>query len=49
MADGKRSIESQLGNVKQDYAEAHARVQKAQQERDKMDQTLRGLNDEVVH
>ena len=33
----------------QDYADWHARVEKAQLEKSKLDGVLRGLNDEVLH
>merc|ERR1712203_188212 len=39
----------EIGNVKQDLADVQAKVDKANQEKNKLDGILRGLNDEVVH
>ena len=49
LVETKKVTERALGNIKQDHAEASARLQKSQQERDKLETALRGLNDEVVH
>ena len=47
--DGKKAIERELNNIKQDQADAQAKVQKSKQEKDKLEVILRGLNEEVVH
>ncbi len=36
-------------DFRQDYADWSSRVEKAQQEKSKLDAVLRGLNDEVLH
>ena len=38
-----------MGVIKQDYSEVQSRFEKASSERNKLDQILRGLNDEVEH
>ena len=47
--DGKKAIEREMNSIRQDQAEAQAKVQKSRQEKDKLEVILRGLNDEVVH
>merc|ERR1712083_353619 len=47
--DGKKAIEREINNVRQDQADAQAKVQKSRQEKDKLETILRGLNEEVIH
>merc|ERR1712064_178481 len=47
--DSKKAVEREINNVRQDQADAQAKVQKSKQEREKLDTILRGLNDEVIH
>merc|ERR1712228_738724 len=47
--DGKKALEREMNNIRQDQADAQAKVQKSRQEKEKLDTILRGLNDEVVH
>ena len=47
--DEKKIAEREIGNIKQDFAEMNARVEKASQEKAKLDGILRGLNDDVLH
>jgi myosin heavy chain 6/7 len=48
-SEDKKGTERELGVVKQDHGEMQARLEKASGERNKLDQVLRGLNDEVDH
>merc|ERR1712203_502694 len=47
--DGKKAVEREINNVRQDQADALAKVQKSRQDKEKLDTILRGLNEEVVH
>merc|ERR1712226_1173078 len=47
--DGKKAIEREINNVRQDQADAQSKLAKSKQEKDKLEVILRGLNEEVVH
>merc|ERR1712156_648786 len=47
--DDKRAMDREMGNIKQELADMQAKVERAQQEKTKLDGILRGLNDEVLH
>merc|ERR1712025_324282 len=47
--DSKKAVEREINNVRQDRADAQAKVQKSRQEKEKLDTILRGLNEEVIH
>merc|ERR1712018_958255 len=46
---GKRNMDREMANIKQDLADVQSKVERANQEKSKLDGTLRGLNDEVLH
>ncbi len=48
-AEGKKTLEREVVTIKQDHSEVQAKVEKATSEKNKLDQILRGLNDEVDH
>merc|ERR1711956_144021 len=39
----------EMGNIKQDLGDVQSKVERANQEKTKLDGVLRGLNDEVLH
>merc|ERR1712141_208962 len=43
--DDKRAMDREMGNIKQELADMQAKVERAQQEKTKLDNELRGLND----
>merc|ERR1711899_101938 len=47
--DSKKAVEREINNVRQDQADAQAKVQKSKQEKEKLESILRGLNEEVIH
>merc|ERR1712018_1088146 len=48
-AGDKKAVEREISNVRQDQADAQAKVQKSKQEKEKLESILRGLNEEVIH
>ena len=49
MTDEKKVKERELNNIKHDVADSQQRLDKANQEKNKLDQIMRTLNDEVIY